>query len=98
MNVKVSRSLPLEEIPNHLQELLMEISRRTTDIKNINIPNDLTLGVKLQQLRKKLLEVDMLVEDTISIFKGYNSIISRGENADNDDNATSGPNLPNKAG
>ena len=98
MNVKVSRSLPLEEVPKHLQELLMEISRKTTDIKNITIPNDLTMGVKLQNLRKRLLEVDMLVEDTIAIFNGYTSIISRGENADNNDNATSGTNLPNKAG
>ena len=96
MNVKITRQMPIEEIPEALNRLVNEIRTRIDVAKNTHITTDLTMGQKLEELRKKLLHADMAVEDAILIFNGYTNIVGRNNNADNDDNATSGANLPNQ--
>ena len=81
MKVKITYSVPLESVPRRVEDLLKETSK---DIQNGGILLEncslLTEEEKLDliiKIRKKLSEVDFLLEDCYSILSGYTEAVKK---------------------
>ena len=84
MNVKITYAVPFERVPNKVNSLLDEASRDlemiSDTLKLSSSPaNTSTIIAKLDNissLRKKLLSVDLLLEDCYSILASYNKALA----------------------
>ena len=82
MNVKISYTVPFEEVPKRVSNLLIE-NRNTVEeiaeiINQINVSdsNILTALSTIDSLRKKLFKIDTQLGDCYSILAGYNKVLS----------------------
>jgi hypothetical protein len=83
MNVKITYSVPLEKIPSKIQglikEALTELENTSSTLKpfSSSIDNDMIKSLDdIEKTRKKLAEVDFLLEDCYAILAGYNRTIA----------------------
>jgi hypothetical protein len=82
MKVKITYSVPFESVPKRVDNLLKESSRdiRSAGTLLNNCDILLTEEEKLNliiDIRKKLSEVDFLLEDCYSILSGYTEAIKK---------------------
>jgi len=77
MNVKITLSVPIEEIENEINNLLEDSKKRTillTEKINdvlLESGNALAQLSMIEDLRKKLNVIDLKLEDSYSILSGY---------------------------
>ena len=82
MNVKISYTVPFEEVPNRVQDLLLENRNKVEDIAtrinqiNIDSTNVLSVIKSIDQIRKMLFQIDSQLADCYSILSGYNKAMA----------------------
>ena len=81
MNVKISYTIPFEQIPEHLQKVLRDSADKAAVIDNVlryiyidhNSVDDSLL--EIDEIRKKMASLDLLLRDCYSILTGYQKAI-----------------------
>jgi hypothetical protein len=80
MNVKITYSVPIDKVPNKVDELVQDCKTQLEDVsKNLESFSDIDVINKIDTidtLRKKLASVDFLLEDCYSILIAYNKTIA----------------------
>ncbi len=76
MNVKISLSVPIEEVENEVSKILENCNKRLYLISEeisktiLDDGNPTVQFQKIQEIRKKMTVVDLKLEDSYSILKG----------------------------
>jgi hypothetical protein len=84
MNVKISYTIPFENVPAKVDELLMEASRNLEQAGGSLKPNSFddeptVTAFKLDLIkstRQKMLAIDLLLEDCYTILASYNMALA----------------------
>lgn len=84
MNVKISYTVPFDEVPDKVDDLLVNVGRNLEVLGAGLIPtrfSDNSAGVlekldKIINARKQLTSVDLLLEDCYNILAGYNKAVA----------------------
>lgn len=82
MNVKISFTIPMEELPNKIYSILKENVNKLEDaaerLNHITVDRSTVVPAikNIESIRKLLLQVDTQLGDCYSILLGYNKAIA----------------------
>jgi hypothetical protein len=78
MNVKITYSVPFEKVPEKIDTLVREASIELQKASEELAPSSEILATleTIDNIRKKLAQVDFLLEDCYSILAGYNKTLA----------------------
>jgi hypothetical protein len=76
MNVKISLTIPFEEIPQHIEHVLKEAAEKAASIDNILRYSICCADAReamhdIDDIRKKLASLDFLMQDCYNILSSY---------------------------
>lgn len=87
MNVKISLTLPFEDIPLHIEKVLKDRAEEVSSIQNIMEYSLCAADVDglmhdIDSIRKRLASLDFLLGDCYSILSGYQQRLKGGQEAE----------------
>ena len=76
MNVKITYTVPFEEIPKHVRKLMVDSADKLAHIDDLLRCPTVTKLHSIDEIRKKLASLDFLLRDCYSILAGYEQRVS----------------------